>query len=179
MLSAGRLNRKATGVLGSPHAPFNNPFAGAALQLSEFDGGVARLKVAQNFTSGQVTAIDGFAVQNACRWVAADFAKTVPNRLLFGGLTMADTPATQAGRDRIQATIADLFDKLWNQRVTTTDAEVQRMYQLVVDVYNDRNTMPTTAQACQLNAGNDPTGMGRAWAIGLIYIVSDHKFLTY
>ena len=77
LLSAGRLNRKATGVLGSPHAPFNNPFAGAALSYSEFDGGVARLKVAQNFTSSQVTASDGFAVQNACRWVAADFAKTV------------------------------------------------------------------------------------------------------
>ena len=90
---------------------------------------------------------------------------------------MTDTPANKVGSDRIQATIVDLFDKLWNVRVTTSDPEVQRMYQLLVDVYNDRNTMPTTAQACQFNAGNDPTGMGRAWSIGLIYIVSDHKFL--
>jgi hypothetical protein len=179
LLSAGRLNRKAAGVLGTPHAGFNNPFAGAALSYSEFDGGVARLKVAQNFTSSQVTASDGFAVQNACRWVAQDFAKPVATRLLFGGLTMADTPANQVGSDKIKATIVDLFDKLWNQRVTTTDAEVQRMYQLVVDIYNDRNTMSATPLACQLNAGNDPTGMGRAWAIGLIYIVSDHKFLTF
>ena len=52
------------------------------------------------------------------------------------------------------------------------------MYNLVVAVYNDRNTMPATPLACQLNAGNDPTGMGRAWAIGLIYMVSDHKFLS-
>ena len=108
LLSAGRLNRKATGVLGSPHAAFNNPFAGAALAYSEFDGGVARLKVAQNFTSSQVTASDGFAVQNACRWVAADFAKTVATRLLFAGVTMADTPANKTGSDKIQATIVEL-----------------------------------------------------------------------
>ena len=178
LLSAGRLNRKATGVLGSPHVPFNNPFAGAALSYSEFDGGVARLKIAQNFTSSQVTASDGFAVQNACRWVAADFAKTVATRLLFSGVTMADTPANKTGSDKIQATIVELFDKLWNQRVTSTDPEVQRMYNLVVAVYNDRNTMPATPLACELNTGNDPTGMGRAWAIGLIYMVSDHKFLS-
>jgi hypothetical protein len=179
LLSAGRLNRKATGVLGSPHAPFNNPFAGAALSYSEFDGGVARLKVAQNFTSSQVTASDGFAVQNACRWVAADFAKTVATRLLFSGVTMADTPANKTGSDKILATIVELFDKLWNQRVTSTDAEVQRMYNLVVAVYNDRNNMPATPLACQLNTANDPTGMGRAWAIGLIYMVSDQKFLSF
>ena len=179
LLSAGRLNRKATGVLGSPHAGFNNPFAGAALSYSEFDGGVARLKVAQNFTSSQVTASDGFAVQNACRWVAADFAKPVATRLLFPSVTLADTPANKTGSDKIQATIVELFDKLWNQRVTSTDAEVQRMYNLLVAVYNDRNNMPATQLACQLDAGSDPTGMGRAWAIGLIYIVSDHKFLTF
>ena len=91
---------------------------------------------------------------------------------------MTDTPANKVGSDRILATIVDLFDKLWNVRVTANDPEVQRMYTLLVDVYNDRNTMPTTAQACQLNAGNDPTGMARAWAIGLIYMVTDHKFLT-
>ena len=92
---------------------------------------------------------------------------------------MADTPANKTGSDKILATIVELFDKLWNQRVTSTDAEVQRMYNLVVAVYNDRNNMPATALACQFDANNDPTGMGRAWAIGLIYMVSDHKFLTF
>ena len=47
---------------------------------------------------------------------------------MFAGVTMADTPANKAGSDKILATIVDLFDKLWNQRVTTTDPEVQRMY---------------------------------------------------
>ena len=78
--------------------------------------------MAQHFTSSQVSAIDGAAVQNACRWVAADFAKPVADRLLFPLVTMADTPATQAGTDKILANIVYMFDKLWNQRVTTTDA---------------------------------------------------------
>jgi hypothetical protein len=111
--------------------------------------------------------------------VAADFAKPVATRLLFSGVTMADTPANKTGSDKILATIVELFDKLWNQRVTSTDAEVQRMYNLVVAVYNDRNNMPATPLACQLNTANDPTGMGRAWAIGLIYMVSDQKFLSF
>ena len=79
-------------------------------------------------------ALDGAAVQNACRWVQADFAKPVADRLLFPIVTMADTPATQAGTDKILANIVFMFDKLWNQRVTTTDPEVQRMYKLLVDI---------------------------------------------
>ena len=90
---------------------------------------------------------------------------------------MADTPANKTGSDKIQATIVELFDKLWNQRVTTTDAEVQRMY----TCWSPFTTIATTCLqrqlACQFDATNDPTGMGRAWAIGLIY-GQRPKFLT-
>ncbi|HKO69073.1 MAG TPA: hypothetical protein VJU53_14835 [Burkholderiaceae bacterium] len=179
LLSASRLQRKFVGLVGSAHAGFNNPFAGPALSYSEFDGGVSRNTVATHFTSSQVSAIDGAAVQNACRWVAADFAKPVTTRLLFREVAMTDTPANQAGTDKILANIVYMFDHLWNQRVTSTDAEVQRMYKLLVDVYNDRATASPRPLTCQLNAGNDPTGMGRVWAIGLTYMISDQAFLTY
>ena len=87
----------------------------------------------------RLRASDGSAVQNACRWVAADFAKPVPQtRLLFPGVTLADTPANQAGTDKILATSWTCLTSLWNQRVTSTDAEVQRMYKLLTDVYADR-----------------------------------------
>lgn len=179
LLSAGRLNRKYIGLLGSAHVGFNNPYAGAALQYSEFDG-VARTTMAQHFTSSQVSAVDGAAVQNACRWVAADFAKPVANRLLFPFVTMADTPATQAGTDKILANIVFMFDKLWNQRVTTSDPEVQRMYKLLVDIYNDRATASPRPLNCQLNAANDPSGMGRAWATGgVVYMISDQFFNSF
>ena len=179
LLSASRLNRKFAGLLGSTHAGFNNPFAGAALAYSEFDGGLASKSIQMHFTSSQVSAIDGAAVQNACRWVAADFAKPVATRLLFAGVTMADTPANKAGGDKILANIVYLFDHLWNQRVTSTDAEVQRMYKLLTDIYADRANMSATPLTCQLNTANDPTGMGQVWAMGLIYMISDQAFLTY
>ena len=63
-------------------------------------------------------------------------------RLLLPLVAMTDTPATQAGKDKILANIVWLHDKLWNERVTTTDAEVQRTYQLFESVYNDRATAP-------------------------------------
>ena len=178
MLSAGRLNRKFIGVMGTAHAGFNNPYAGAALQYSEFDG-VTRTSMAQNFTSSQVAALDGAAVQNACRWVQADLAKPVADRLLLPMVTLADTPATQAGTDKILANIVFMFDKLWNQRVTTTDPEVQRMYKLLVDTYNDRATASPRPLNCQLNAANDATYMGRTWATGLIYIIGDPAFTSF
>ena len=66
---------------------------------------------------------------------------------------MADTPANKAGSDRILATIVYLFDKLWNARVTTTDPEVQRMYKLLVDIYNDRATASATAADLPVERG--------------------------
>ena len=168
-----------SGCSGTGHAGFNNPFTGAALSYSEFDGGISRNTPATHFTSSQVSAIDGAALQNACRWVAADFAKPTATRLLFPAVTMADTPATQAGTDKILANIVYMFDHLWNQRVTSTDPEVQRMYKLLADLYADRAAVSPRPLTCQLNAGNDPTGMGRTWAMGVIYMISDQQFLTY
>ena len=36
---------------------------------------------------------------------------------------MTDTPANKVGTRQDSATIVDLFDKLWNVRVTTSDPE--------------------------------------------------------
>jgi hypothetical protein len=92
---------------------------------------------------------------------------------------MTDTPATQAGKDKILANIVWLHDKLWNQRVPTTDAEVQRTYQLFESVYNDRATAPARPTTCQLNAGNDANYIGRTWATTLMYMVGSQEFLTF
>jgi len=94
-------------------------------------------------------------------------------------VTLADTPTTQAGTDKILANIVFMFDKLWNQRVTTTDPEVQRMYKLLVDTYNDRATASARPVNCQFNAANDATYMGRTWATGLIYIIGDPAFTSF
>jgi len=54
------------------------------------------------------------------------------------------------------------------------------MYKLLVDIYNDRATASPRPLNCQLNAGNDPSGMGRAWAVGgLVYMISDQAFVSF
>ncbi|MEP6608169.1 MAG: hypothetical protein ABJA83_05770, partial [Burkholderiaceae bacterium] len=178
LLSSSRLNRKYTGLLGSPYVAFNNPFAGAALTFSDFDANVRRLP-AQDFTTNQVSVTDGAAVRNSCRWAMADFGKPMADRLLFPQVSMADTPANKAGSDKILANIVTLFDRLWNQRVTTTDPEVQRMYQMLVDIYNDRANASMKPLNCELNDGNDPSYVGRMWAAGIVYMINDTAFLTF
>lgn len=178
LLSTSRLQRKFVGVLGMGFAGFNNPFAGQGLAYGGFDGN--QQKTPQiDFTTNQVTTLDNALLTNSCTWTAADFAKAPAARLLFPAVTMTDTPATQAGKDKILANIVWLHDKLWNQRVTITDAEVQRTYQLLEAVYNDRATAPARPATCQLNAGNDATYMGRAWAATVLYMVGDQAFLTF
>ncbi|MGH6611372.1 MAG: hypothetical protein ACRECQ_14075, partial [Burkholderiaceae bacterium] len=178
LLSAARLNRKFVGLLGSAYDQFNNPFAGAALAYTNFDG-IAQKTIQQDFTSSQVSVSDGAALRNVCRWTAQDFARPVATRLLFPNVTMTDTPANKAGSDKILANIVFLFEHLWNQRVSTTDPEVQRMYQLMVDVYNDRANVSTRPLNCELNNGNDASYAGRMWSIGLLYMVGDTAFLSF
>ena len=178
LYSTSRLNRKFVGLLGSAYAPFNNPFAGPGLAYGAFDG-LAQKTPQTNFTTNQVTTLDVALLTSSCTWTQADFAKAPAARLLFPAVTMTDTPATQAGKDKILANIVYLHEALWNERVTTTDAEVQRTYALLEALYSDRATAPARPVTCQLNAGNDATYMGRAWASVVMYMTGDHRFLTF
>ncbi|HVE88288.1 MAG TPA: hypothetical protein VNA44_01200 [Burkholderiaceae bacterium] len=178
LLSAARLNRKFVGLVGSQYDAFANPLAGAALAYSNFDANVLKV-VQQDFTSSQVSVSDGAAVRNVCRWTNADFAKAPAARLLFPSVTMTDTPANKAGSDKIQENLVYLFSHLWNQRVSVTDPEVQRAYQFMVDVYNDRNTAAARPAACELNNGNDANYAGRMWAAAVMYFIGDPAFLSH
>ena len=178
LLSTARLNRKFVGLLGSAYVPFNNPFAGPGLAYGAFDG-LAQKTPQTNFTTNQVTTLDVALLTMSCTWTQADFAKAPAARLLYPTVAMTDTPATQAGKDKILTNIVYLHEHLWNQRVTTTDAEVQRTYALLEGLYNDRATAPARPVTCQLNAANDPTYMGRAWSSVLMYMTGDKDFLTF
>jgi len=178
LLSTQRLQRKFVGVLGLPYAGFNNPFAGPGLAYGGFDANTAK-NPQVDFTTNQVTTLDVALLTMSCTWTQADFAKAPGARLLLPLVTMTDTPATQAGKDKIVANIAHLHDKLWNERVPTTDAEVQRTYQLFEAVWNDRATAPARPTTCQLNAGNDPSYVARAWATTVMYMVGSKEFLTF
>lgn len=177
MLSPGLLNQKLVGLVGAAYADFNNPFTGNALTYGDFDGGLARNVRATNYTSNQISVIDGMVSRMSVPWTMGDFAKTPATRLLFPMVTLADTPATQAGSEKILANIKYMHKQLWKEDVSTTDAEVQRTYNLLVEIYNDRATPPVRPLTSAYNANNDPTYMGRTWSAVLGYMVGDAKFL--
>ena len=107
----------------------------------------------------------------------ADFNKPNANRLLFAGLTLADTPATKAGSDKILANIQYLHSCFVETHASATDPEVQRTYNLLLSVYNDRASVPARPVTSAYNDTNDPNYMGRAWSVVLGYMVGDPKFL--
>ena len=64
-----------------------------------------------NFTTNQVTTLDVALLTMSCTWTQADFAKAPAARLLFPAVAMTDTPATQAGKDKILANIVYLHEQ--------------------------------------------------------------------
>ena len=122
-----------------------------------------------DFTTNQVTTLDVALLTMSLHVDGSRLYGCA--RLLFPLVAMTDTPATQAGKDKILANIVWLHDKLWNERVTTTDAEVQRTYQLFESVYNDRATartpddLPTERRQrrglCRTYVGHHPDVHGR------------------
>ncbi len=177
MLSPALLNQKLVGLVGAGYVGFNNPYTGVALTYGDFDGGLARNNRAINYTSNQISVIDGMISRQAVPWTQADFARTPATRLLFPMVTLADTPATPAGSERILANIKHMHKHLWKDDVPTTDAEVQRTYNLLVAIWNDRATPSARPLTSAYNQNNDPTYMGRTWAQVLGYMVGDAKFL--
>ena len=164
LLSSTMLNQKFVGLLGSGVAEFNNPIAGAALSFSDFDG-TARKARAQNYTVNQISVVDRIAAMYSPGWVMADFNKPNANRLLFPGLTLADTPATKAGSDKILANIQYLH-AVCGTHASATDPEVQRTYNLH-STLDDRASVPARPVTSAYNDANDPTYMGRTWSVVL------------
>jgi hypothetical protein len=176
LLSSTMLNQKFVGLLGSGVAEFNNPIAGAALSFSDFDG-QARKSRAKDYTVNQISVVDRIAAMYSPGWVMADFNKPNANRLLVPGLTLADTPATKAGSDKILANIQYLHAVLWKHYGSATDPEVQRTYNLALAIWNDRASVPARPVTSVYNDTNDPNYMGRTWSAIIGYMVGDPRFL--
>jgi hypothetical protein len=125
----------------------------------------------------QSVTIDRLVAVRSCTFAKGDFDKPVASRLLFPNVTLADTPATAAGRDAIVANVRHLHKWLWKEDAAPTDPEVQRTVKLFEDIWADRATAPTRPTTCVYNNTNDPNYTGRAWAAVLAYMIGDPKFL--
>ena len=175
LLNPANLNRKLLAVTGMSWVQFNNQYAGQALNYGNFDGGLNRPNRANAYTMVQTMIADRMMAELSCSIVMTDMNKASANRLLFAGVTLADTPTSNEAA--ILATIKSLHKSLLKEDLATTDAEVQRTYGLYKAVWMDRATAPARPTACAYNNTNDPNYTARSWAAVIGYMIGDEKFL--
>jgi PKD repeat protein len=175
LLNPAALNRKLLAVTGMSWVQFNNQYAGQALNYGNFDGGLNRPNRANAYTMVQTMIADRMMAELSCSIVMTDMNKPAANRLLFGGVTLTDTPVNNEAA--ILATIKSLHKSLLREDLATTDAEIQRTYGLYKAVWMDRATAPARPTACAYNNTNDPNYTARSLAAVIGYMIGDEKFL--
>jgi hypothetical protein len=163
-------------LTGQTIPEFANPNAGFGLAFGDFDG-VNRLKRPTDYTMMQSIAMYRAGATRSCSIVMNDAAKTQATRLLLPMVQLTDSPATPAGQVQIQANIAYLMKQLWKEDVGTGDPEAQRIYALLLQVWNDRANAPARPTTCGFNNTNDANYMGRAWSTVVAYMIGDYRFI--
>jgi hypothetical protein len=66
---------------------------------------------------------------------------------------------------------------LWKEDVGASDPEAQRVYALLLQVWNDRANASARPTTCAYNNTNDANYMGRAWSTVVAYMVGDYRFI--
>ena len=117
-------------------------------------------------------------------------------------LAVADTDPSggnSVGSRTIREKLVYLHEKMLGETLTTSDAEIEASYQLLVDSWQDRLNFieergdwawAWPEENCQFylseqweaedgigNRGNDPTGMKNTWMSMLIYLMTDFSYL--
>lgn len=139
-----------------------------------------------------------------CKLVNAEFSITQGERKFLKNVELTDEPQDPNFRDvpesiaLIKKDIAYLHQTLLGEKVDESSEEVQRTYQLFVDVWQDgrTNVIPTEGGAnfpweCvagrnyvtgqyipeELQVYDDSLYTGRAWQAVMAYILTDYTFL--
>jgi hypothetical protein len=176
LLLPAQLNLKLQGLTGQSFSAFSNPYAGAALNYGDFDGRTRQTRM-KSYTMIQTTTAERMAVTTACNAAMNDFNQMARVRTLFPDVELTTTPADTAGQAAIVQNIQFLHKTLLKEDLPAADAEIQRTYQLFMDIWNDRANKSANQVACAFNDGNDPNYTGRAWSAILVYMIGDDKFL--
>lgn len=176
MLSSAHLQRKLQALLGVGYSGFNLPHAGRGLLYGNFDGDNNTVRT-KDHTILQTSTIDNLVSVLSCSAAQTDFGKAITNRLLFPSAALTDTPANAAGQNAIRQNIRHLHKWLLKEDLAANDPEIDRTYNLFVNIWNGRATAAPKPLTCVLNNTNDANYTGRAWAAVIAYLVGDPKFL--
>lgn len=201
LLTPEQLNRKLLALLGQHWGHVWNQERNQLLDdFYGFYGGIDSDGVTDR--NGQLntlmsTVIERFSSEMVCRLVINEFELNNSQRLLFGGVSISDTPQTSSGVSNIKLTLSNLIIRLWGPD-QASEVEVEAAYNLFVSLRNERlensaTTVLTTNEAqannddndefCQLDWGNDSALIEdsnqvlRPWMGVLMYLMSDYKVM--
>lgn len=167
-----------------------------------FYGGTDSISVTERLTemNGVMANIaDRMSNEMSCTATGLDFAKPAEERLLFPMVELDDVPGTPGAAEAIKANIAYLHGHLLAEHADIFDPEVQRTYDLFMDVWEDGQAglmdelepYPTQVPGpCQATEDpitgpipvekqlvEDPDYTARAWMAVITYLLGDYRYL--
>lgn len=121
----------------------------------------------------------------ACRMTAKDFKREPQERLLFVHNELTDLPGDADAEQRIKLTLQHLHQRILGEQLDVTEAELERSYQLFVEVQRDGKAnieaetlkvdLDSTCRSGDLT--KDPDFTVRAWMAVITYMLQNYTFL--
>jgi len=202
MLTPEMLSRKINAIMGFPWASSYDRTRDYLMQDFyityggiDSDDVITRLKT----PNGLLYAVQQrMANEVACHATAFDFTKAKDQRKLFPLVDVDEVPesaghAVGGSVSDIKDNIVYLFDQILGQKVSKTDVEVERAYQLYLDTYHELQASGDQGLEGECQGRNDPaTGTPvpdaqqiqgdpnftiRPWQAVITYLLSDYSFL--
>jgi hypothetical protein len=211
LLTPEQLHRKVEAITGQPWRNGESNFLLSEQEYLIFYGGINSDDVTTRITEPNgimANVATRMANEMACWTVAADFAKEPTERMMFPFVEVGFEPLDLNGFEvagassAIRANIQYLHQRLLGEFVDLNDPEIDRTFQLYVDVWKDGRDklalpleeggygqqLPGSCAATvdywtgePLPAGteivNDETYTIRAWMAVTSYLLADYRFL--
>lgn len=194
-LTPEELDGKIVATTGVSWGPLENPNLLNREEFMILYGGINSDDVVERSYDASGTSANiakRMANEVACAAVPQDFAKPEDERLLFPNATVLDGPLSDAVRD----TIVDLHWSLLGESLEPDDPEIDRTYDLWVDVYEEgqrgltegdygielpgpcrATNDPWTGEPLEVPLTNDDSYTIRSWIAVVSYLLTDYEFL--
>lgn len=211
LLTPEQLHRKIEAITGQPWRNGDTSYLLSRNEYLIFYGGIDSDDVTTRITEPNgimANVASRMANEMACWTVAADFAKDPSERMMFPFVEVGFEPEDENGFEvagaasAIRANIQYLHQRLLGEFVDLNDPEIDRTYQLYLDVWKDgqeKLTLPPEeggygsglSGACQATEDywtgeplpegrqitSDETYTIRAWMAVTAYLLTDYSFL--
>jgi hypothetical protein len=196
------LSRKLVATTGYAWIKNGNDALTNANYYKFFYGGIDSISVTERLSdmNGVMANIaERMSNEVACEVTGLDFAKPVQERLLFPLVDLTDVPNGPGANDAIRANIIHLHEQLLGETLAANDPEIERTYQLFMDVWEDGQAgladelepyptaLPGPCRATEdpitgpIPEGSqvveDPDYTARAWIAVLTYVLGDFRYL--